>query len=86
MATLERGVKLPARLLLPADARPRFGCEVCGTSFFEEPSFVRHVARCVRKNRDAIEKLVDDNHHRDPLHGATDWEALDWQLRRHGLR
>lgn len=78
------GVRIPAGLVLPRNAMPNFGCEVCGTKFYEREDFVRHVKRCVRRNREGIEQLAEANKRRDPLYDATDWEAVDFQRRRYG--
>lgn len=81
---MESGVKIPARLVLPASARPNFSCEICGTHFYAQGAFVSHVKRCVKKNRDTLEQLADQHSRSDPLHAATDWEALDFQKRHYG--
>lgn len=78
---MEQGVKIPASLVLPRSARPNFTCEICGTYFYEQGSHVRHVARCVKKNRDVLEQLAHQHERRDPLYDATDWEAVDFQKR-----
>jgi hypothetical protein len=72
-----------ARLVLPSSATPKFQCEICGEGFYERPVHVRHVARCVKRNRDVIEQLARQNQQRDPLHGATDWEAVEFQRKRY---
>lgn len=78
------GVKIPAGLVLPRDAMPNFGCEICGVKFYGQGEFVRHVKRCVKKNREALEQLAEAHQQRDPLHGAIDQEALDYQRKRYG--
>jgi len=77
------GVKIPAGLVLPSNAKPNFVCEICGAHFWERDVHVRHVTRCVKKNRDSIEGLVEMHRRRDPLEDATDWEAVEWQRKRY---
>lgn len=78
---MEQGVKIPAGLVLPRHAMPKFTCEICGTHFYEPRSHIRHVARCVKRNRDKLEALAAQNARRDPLYDATDWEAVEFQKR-----
>jgi hypothetical protein len=75
---------LPSGLIVPPSATPNFVCEICGEGFYEQEVHVRHVKRCVKRNRDSIERLVHMHQQRDPLRGATDWEALEFQRKRYG--
>jgi hypothetical protein len=81
MSSLD-GIKIPEGLLLPPSAQPNFFCEVCGEGFYEQSVHVRHVARCVKKNVDSIERLAAQRR-RDPLEHATDWEAVEWQRKKY---
>jgi hypothetical protein len=76
------GVKIPAGLVLPSGAQPKFVCEICGAHFWEQEHHVRHITRCVRKNRESIEALVEQRR-RDPLEQATDWEAVEFQRKKY---
>lgn len=83
MSSLD-GVKIPAGLVLPPGAEPKYVCEICGAGFWEQERHVRHVARCVKKNRESIEILAKQHRRRDPLEDATDWEAVEFQRKRFG--
>lgn len=77
--------KIPTGLVLPRGAMPKYRCEICGEHFYEVAAQVRHITTCVKKNSDAIEKLHAEHKERDPLAGATDTEALEWQRKKYGL-
>jgi hypothetical protein len=70
-------------LAIPASEMPNFICEVCGEGFYEQSVHVRHVARCVKRNRDKIERVAEMHRDRDPLEQATDHEALAFQRRKY---
>lgn len=73
-----------ARLALPRSAMPTHKCEICGEGFYDVGLMIRHVTRCVRKNDDAIEALAHEHRQREPLHDATDWEAVEFQRKKYG--
>jgi hypothetical protein len=81
---MSQGVRVPAGLVLPRNAMPNFNCEVCGLQFYDQGEHVRHVKSCVKRNREVIEELAEQNKRRDPLYDATDWEAMAFQRRRYG--
>lgn len=78
------GVKIPAGLVLPPNAAPKWTCEICGGCFWDHGWFMRHVKRCVKKNRDSLEALAHAHRERDPLAHVDDQEAIDFQRRRYG--
>jgi len=82
---------MPSQVWVPASARPAFKCEVpgCDAEFRadEESKFLRHVPRCAARHRGNILELSEeraDARSRDPLEGAFDEEALDFQRRKYG--
>lgn len=65
------------RLILPRSARPAYQCLVpgCGESFFsdEVAKFTKHVGRCAKRNRSALEELSAQR----PFAGTPFGEAID---------
>lgn len=70
---------------IPGSARPKHQCNVpeCGAKFHDTDTYIRHVTKCVKRNREALTALAEarkEHAQENPLISgeAFDPEALEF--------
>lgn len=82
-----------SKIWTPPGAGPKHQCNVpdCGATFYDLDDYIRHVTRCVKRNRGALLDLAEEHAAEDAEHPLIsgepfDKEAMEFQLRRSGRR
>ncbi len=73
-------------IFLPRSAVRSLRCDICDEYFYEDEQvkWARHVAKCARKHTEELRALAEVRRRRNPLEGAIDQEALEFQKKRYG--